>query len=598
MRPRGGDVLQADVNEQVRDRPAWLRGVQVLLFLLPPLLFAYLAWHARAVVDDAYINFRIVANILDGHGPVYNIGERVESGTSPAWLAILSLLALLGGGTPEQLPMLSVVAGIAFGTVGVAFAQGAAASVWRAARQLDSRWPMLLVPAGSVVVVAVPPFREFVACGLETGLVLCWIGACAWALASRRGDTADAWWRAAVIGLGPLVRPEMAVIAAPSLVALLTGIPPRVRRWTTILAWAGAVPLAAEVFRMGYYAALVPNTALAKEAFGSFWARGAAYVLDFVAPYWLLVPLLPLGVMVGRLVVGPTPSLQRSAVVALLVGGGLDALYVMRLGGDFMHARMLLPALFAALSAVTLWPVRPRRRSAAFSLVAQTVVLVLLAAWGLWCAAMLRVSYPGQTATTGLADEVNFYRRLAGHPNPVNPEDYRQFGAYGVGRDLHALAAKGERWLVLDDERWSLDGAQPSTIVTDGVMIGLAGYVAGPFVHIADTVGLTDPIASRLRLDERGRTGHEKSRPRDWLVGRFGASGTAMEAAAKYPGAAGAKAALGCGGLRSLLDGITEPLTFRRFVANVGLSFSLTRLRVPADPVAAEAEVCGPGEPR
>ena len=46
-----------------------------------------------------------------------------------------------------------------------------------------------------------------------------------------------------------------------------------------------------QVFRMGYYAALVPNTALAKAAGGSRWSQGWYYLGNFVLPYGLYVPL-------------------------------------------------------------------------------------------------------------------------------------------------------------------------------------------------------------------------------------------------------------------------------------------------------------------
>jgi arabinofuranosyltransferase len=287
--------------------------------------------------------------------------------------------------------------------------------------------------------------------------------------------------------------------------------------------WAGAFPVLAQIGRMGYYAAMVPNTALAKEAFGAFWGRGYMYLRDLTDPYWLIVPLLPLLVMSLRQIRSASRAPGQPLLVALMAGAILHAAYVVRLGGDFMHARMLLPALFAFVLPVTMWPLRPPRGGAAFSLVAQVVVLSLLSGWALLCGTTLRVPYRAQMAESGLADEVAFYRRLSGHPNPVTPDDYRGWrpGPVWLGDELRTLAAAGERVLVFDAERWPLTDGPPATVVTDGVVIGLAGYVAGPTVHIADTVGLTDPIASRLRLDERGRTGHEKWRLRDWLVARF-----------------------------------------------------------------------------
>ena len=44
---------------------------------LPVLLLAVLGWSRRWAADDAYIDFRVVDNLLHGLGPVFNAGERV-----------------------------------------------------------------------------------------------------------------------------------------------------------------------------------------------------------------------------------------------------------------------------------------------------------------------------------------------------------------------------------------------------------------------------------------------------------------------------------------------------------------------------------------
>jgi len=47
--------------------------------------------------DDAYIVARYAANAIAGHGFVYNIGERVEGFTCPAWVVVTSLAGLTTG---------------------------------------------------------------------------------------------------------------------------------------------------------------------------------------------------------------------------------------------------------------------------------------------------------------------------------------------------------------------------------------------------------------------------------------------------------------------------------------------------------------------
>src|SRR5262245_1860741 len=38
--------------------------------------------------DDAFITFRTLDNIVHGYGPVWNVGERVQSYTHPLWAAL------------------------------------------------------------------------------------------------------------------------------------------------------------------------------------------------------------------------------------------------------------------------------------------------------------------------------------------------------------------------------------------------------------------------------------------------------------------------------------------------------------------------------
>ena len=88
--------------------------------LVPVVVVLIGAWAYRWVDEDAFINFRIIANLLAGHGPVFNVGERVEVDSDPLWM--FTLAALHG--------VLPFVAGVAVG--------GARSGVHR--RRLPGRW--------------------------------------------------------------------------------------------------------------------------------------------------------------------------------------------------------------------------------------------------------------------------------------------------------------------------------------------------------------------------------------------------------------------------------------------------------------------------
>src|SRR6201984_3847706 len=85
-------------------------------------------------------------------------------------------------------------------------------------------------------------------------------------------------------------------------------------------------------------------------------------------------------------------STSPAVVVFVLVSGLLQALYWIRQGGDFMHARVLLAPLFCLLAPVAVIPVaipdgRDYSREAGYWVAGTAGVLWLaVAGWALWAA--------------------------------------------------------------------------------------------------------------------------------------------------------------------------------------------------------------------
>jgi len=339
----------------------------VLAVGLPVLCFAVLAWQHRWVSDDGYINLRIVWNVLHGDGPVFNAGERVEAGTSPLWIAVLVV---------ARIPLwfvdpgwVAVLTGIALSLAGIAFAAVGARRWWASLGRNAG------LPLGMAAVVALPPMWDFASSGLETGLSFAWIGACWWATARRLdGDLLPLdrpFWVPVLIGLGPLVRPDFALFSVAFAVAHVAASDDasRSRAGWRALGFGVVLPVLYEVFRMGYYGLVIPNTALAKEAGRSLWERGWNY-LDVYVGSTLLLLMLGLLVVVFALEAPSSGASRRHAVVAAapVVAGLLHTVYVVRVGGDFMYARLFLPATFALLCPFAAFPL-PRFRPVAWAAV-------------------------------------------------------------------------------------------------------------------------------------------------------------------------------------------------------------------------------------
>jgi arabinofuranosyltransferase len=346
---------------------------------------------------------------------------------------------------------------------------------------------------------------------------------------------------------------------------------------------------------MAYFAAVVPNTALAKEGSLASWSAGWAYAADHVGTWRLWWP----GAILLAVAALAAPALRRSgqrgtglAIGAITAGAALHGLYVVRVGGDFMHARLLLPATFGLALP---WAVVPLRRSTLLALGALVPWAVLAAvSW-------LPPGQPGEGEATGVVDERAYYVALAGTPHPVTADDFRRVPYAAGGRRAAAVAAAGEGSLTLsvtapDDRAAWVPLARPGdrfTVAVDNV--GVFGYLAGPDVAVVDLRGLADPVTSRFRLvGPRGRAGHEKSASPAWVLGRLAAPGAPAPPGTPVDPAAvdAAREAVGCGALGRVLTAVREPWSPRRAGSDVLVALTTYGLRFDSDPLRARAELC------
>jgi len=572
--------------------------------LVPVVIVLVGAWLYRWVDEDAFIDFRIIDNLVAGHGLVFNLGERVEVDSDPLWL--FSLTALHEALPFVALEWLSVVLGLV--CTGFGFLTGG-----RAVQRLGaSRHEDGVFPLGLLIASVVAGVWEFATSGLEMSMVFLWLGAGFLTLVRVEARRSRAVWPAVLLGLGTLIRPELALVSVVLLAALLAlvaapgwvGGGGRWRRYGLPVAAALALPLAYELFRMAYYALLVPNTGLAK-AGGSAWpAQGFSYLWNFVAPYTLWLPLLLAVPLVGGRVARWWRAGDRTGVLLLatpLAAGLVDLAYVVFIGGDYMHARLLLPAFFALCLPVFVTPAQLR------TVLAVPVVGIL--AWAVVCAGWLRYVPPRPTSLDPqaiyLSNERNNWITATGNPHPVTAADYRhalsgQGGAL-LNRLSQAVPAGHQQLLVITNPYATIDPASavparsplPFTLAVNIPAIGVVGYLAGPKVYLFDTFSLANPIGSHTVIVVHARPGHEKEIGPAWMVGRFGVPGTTAAPGGPDPASvSAARGALACEPLASYLSAITAPLTASRALSNIGDSLRFTTLSFSADPRVAERQLC------
>ncbi|MGI9125302.1 MAG: flagellar motor control protein ZomB [Mycobacterium sp.] len=584
-------------------------------------LWAWGAWQRRWIADDGLIVLRTIRNLLAGNGPVFNPGERVESNTSTAWTYLVYLGSLIGG--PVRLEYVALALALIFSVAGVVMVILGTARLW--APRLQGR-ALLMLPAGVLVYIAVPPARDFATSGLANGLVTGWLGLLWWMLvcwAQRPPRPSSPWFLAGlafVAGLSVLVRPELALIGGLALLMML--IAERGwRRRSLIVAAGGLLPVGYQIFRMGYYGLLVPQTAIAKDASGSKWDQGFVYLHNFTSPYALWIPTaLLIGLTFVMLSGRSGPDRPRAArlaeriqspaaVVVFMVGSGVvQALYWIRQGGDFMHGRVLLTPLFCMLAPIAVVPVSVPEGSAWRRDVlggATAVIWLALAGWALWAANSPGMGADATRVTySGIVDERRFYSQATGHAHPLTAADYLDYPrmravlvALNNTPDGALLLPSGnyDVWDVVPSEpptppppgvsmdTWRRETAQHTVFFTN---LGMVGMNVGLNTRVIDQIGLANPLAAHTARLKDGRIGHDKNLFPDWAV----AEGPWLKERPWIPQYLDegwieqAGVALTCPKTEELLHAIRDPMTRPRFIGNFNRALEFTRYRIDRVP--------------
>lgn len=304
-------------------------------------------------VDDDFICYRYARNLVEGHGLVYEPGERVEGFTNPLW--VLCLAAAMA------LSIDPVTASLSLSITGLAVAAWAAGDAWRA-RYPDAVWP---VPA--LLFAASPCAAWHAVAGLGTTLLAALVALWwrAWDAARREGRAplaAGCW-----LALACLVRQECAIFAAAFVACEARG---RGRRAALlpVIALAGWT-----AFRLVYYGRLLPIPYHVKKL---PLAADLGYGLRYLGLATLqcgigILVLAGLGAAKG--LPGARAAAARAAAWAVLA----HALYVVAVGGDFMElSRFFVPVLpLALLLASAALRERTRPGAARVALVAAGLVL-------------------------------------------------------------------------------------------------------------------------------------------------------------------------------------------------------------------------------
>jgi arabinofuranosyltransferase len=128
------------ISRQVSHLPKLMLFLSVLAFVIYSLYFDNGPY---SVYDDSFISFRYARNLVQGHGLVFNPGERVEGYTNFLWTALMAIAIAVG----SDVIVASKIAATAAGAV----------TLWLTCRlgqqELGDRWPGVIA-AGMLALTA------------------------------------------------------------------------------------------------------------------------------------------------------------------------------------------------------------------------------------------------------------------------------------------------------------------------------------------------------------------------------------------------------------------------------------------------------------
>jgi arabinofuranosyltransferase len=399
---------------------AALRNIGRYWFLVLALvLYGWLAYALNFTQDDAYISYRYVANYLNGHGLVYNIGERVEGFTNFGWTTLLISIGALGGDYIWWSKL-----------IGALFGAGIVGLTYRLGQEIFGNQGLRFTALATLLVGINQSLAYWSPAGLETAAFGFFAMLAVWLFLKR------SWLLIFALTMAVWIRPEGAVVTA--LLIIVETV--QTRRWPlftlrcAVTAFVLSLPFVG--FKIWYYGSILPNPFYAKTSFNvQQLENGIEYANQFFQHYGFyyagLISLLLLGLTWRRLSLG---------LRSLLLFVTMYIAYVILIGGDVLKVhRFFIPVFggWAVLTAASL-------QTAVRSLHVRTQHLILFLVGG--CLMGLTYYLPKDTVDQYNANEKAFIEKMEFKALEMKKSDPRPFsvaiatiGVYGyrlLGHDI------------------------------------------------------------------------------------------------------------------------------------------------------------------
>ncbi|PJZ29740.1 hypothetical protein [Leptospira kmetyi] len=469
-----------------------MKRILYFTFSILLILFGVIsAYQMRWISDDAFVSLRYAKNFADGKGLVFNEGEFVEGYTNFLWTVLMIPFHSWNAIDP-------VNATYFFGILSFA---GICVYLFLFSKKILGE--EVSFPFALSCFVLLHHNRVFATGGLETSLHSLLFLAASYHLLQTKEITYYKLLPGVFLsGLSCLNRPDGALFHALVGVYIAASILPaiRVRSFRSvflkpslgILLGVYFLPALFYIWKLEYYGNLLPNTFYAKSGGSSYLSQGLLYLTSFLKMYYALIPLGGFVLWTFYKTIRKQFFQTKNATknvdwILLVLFPVLYAGYYTWIGGDFMFSRFYLPILplvfvWSEREIYALQKTQPRWKKIG-NVFLYGIPLLILLRWDIYKGSPLPVVHE-------IADENQIYKRESTErvKNRILPWK-KHFESSKV-----RVAFAGSECILI--------------------------YYLNPILAIETEAGLTDPVIARTQTKERGRVGHGKTTPLQYLKDR------------------------------------------------------------------------------
>lgn len=440
--------------------------IKLIFLLFNAILFIRILSYSW-VTDDAFITLRSVINFVDGYGPVYNIGERVQSFTHPLWFFLLSI----GGFLDINLYFWSIFLGLIFSFAIIVI-------LYKIYIKTLNNFNYFII---LIALIFSETFLSYQTSGLENSLtnflIVMFLYYYIFTDLDKVVNFIIFYLIAGLILVNRL--DQIFLIFLPMVHVFYNNNFQFIKKikffcfsFTPFFLWT--------VFSIIYYGFFFPNTKYAKVGGRTIlenFDHGLRYSIEFIQTEFHIIVILLIVIMVLILLN------KRIEFKLILIGIFIQVFYIFYIGGDFMRGRFFDSIIVVSIFLFFNLNISEKLNNNKKLILIALFIIVSFLSYNIAFNEKLILKFPG------MENERNYYKEY--------------------------LALDLDPFLNYDNHPWAVDGQKinekyrTKSVTIIGVN-GMRGYYTTNNIIIIDPVGLTDAFISRIPVIDNTRTGHFK----------------------------------------------------------------------------------------